>query len=305
MLLGIPVVLGLVLSTGAWSQVQKTDASLLPTGKDGRVFLLVGSDRREDVPAGEERAYGTAQQVPGERADIILLVRPTSDGVKLLGIPRDLLVLQPDGQTLRMNQIFEREGIAGTAAAICNMLGVPVTHAMVARFATVETLVNSVGGIDIESDGEIRDLRTGMHLRKGTNHLDGPQAVAFVRSRFIDTKFGDGWLPDDRRNAQRAERAFTVVDGIARKMRLTPFDPLRLPRTAWNAAASLEVSSTSSPWALGQLALSLRSMKSLTTADSVQVPTVPRVGPVPALSLRPDSVKVVSDFLGRIPGCPA
>jgi len=74
------------------------------------VLLVVGSDSRAELDQpGDAAKFGTTQDAGGVRADVIMLVRvdPAVHTVKILSIPRDLLVPNPAaGGRSKINAVF-------------------------------------------------------------------------------------------------------------------------------------------------------------------------------------------------------
>lgn len=142
-------------------------------------ILLLGTD---DSP--ERGAVG--------RTDTIILttIVPTRPYVGMLSIPRDLWVNVPGVGEQRINTayFFAEAGQAGSGAraalqTIRENFGIPVRYyALVHMFGLVEA-VNALGGVDIQLD-----VPTG-GWNAGTYHLDGAQALEFVRERSSSDDF--------------------------------------------------------------------------------------------------------------------
>jgi polyisoprenyl-teichoic acid--peptidoglycan teichoic acid transferase len=135
--------------------------------------LLLGADRTE----GSE-IYG--------RTDTIILttVIPLKPYVGMLSIPRDLWVPVPGHGENRINTAnyfaeIEKPGSGPQAAmdVVQENFKVPVGYYVRIRFSGFKDVVTAMGGVDV-------DLPNAMAgLPAGKNHLDGDQALAFVRER--------------------------------------------------------------------------------------------------------------------------
>lgn len=165
-----------------------------------RNFLVVGVDRRSDEP------------IDGEfRTDAIMVasVDPISKSISLVNFPRDLYVEQTDGAgsvvgQARINQSWgagvERDGgvEGGARQLIADMehnFGIEIDQWAMLDFMGVETLIDAVGGIDIDipadlavydwyySDESGRRPPEWVSFPPGEQHLDGYHAVAFGRNR--------------------------------------------------------------------------------------------------------------------------
>ncbi len=136
-------------------------------------LLVLGIDR---VPEGT---------VLG-RSDTMILVSviPLRPDVTLLSIPRDLWVTIPGVGENRINtaHFFAEANQAGSgpAAAVQTVetnFGVSVPYYVRLRFEAFLSIVDAMGGVTVNLPEDMAGLPAGEH------HLDGPQALAFVRDR--------------------------------------------------------------------------------------------------------------------------
>jgi anionic cell wall polymer biosynthesis LytR-Cps2A-Psr (LCP) family protein len=69
------------------------------------------------------------------------------------------------------------------------------------NYTTVKKFINAIGGIDVKSDYEFdtHGMKAKYHFKKGMNHMNGSQALAFARER---KSFTDG---DFQRNKNQAK----------------------------------------------------------------------------------------------------
>ena len=143
-------------------------------------LLLLGTD---DSP--ERGAVG--------RTDTIILatVVPLKPYVGMLSIPRDLWVTVPGVGEQRINTayFFAESNAPGSGAqaalqTIRENFGVPVRYYAVIHMAGLTSVVDAVGGVDISLDSPIGGFPAGVH------HLNGEQALFFVRERSSSDDFG-------------------------------------------------------------------------------------------------------------------
>ena len=146
----------------------------------GKNILLLGSDTR----SGSEAA-----QVSGSRADSIMLAHIPADGkgVYLVSIMRDTWVNIPGYGPAKINAALNYGGISLQVATIENLVGVKIDHVAEMEFEGFKSLVNSVGGVDVQVPFDF-DINA-WSFRQGTQHMDGGAALAFVRARY---QFADG-----------------------------------------------------------------------------------------------------------------
>jgi LCP family protein required for cell wall assembly len=160
--------------------------------------LVVGIDAR---PEGDE--------VSGARTDTIAVVRLDPNGPRLtvVSIPRDLYVPIDGGGEDRINSALAA-GRDVLVRTVSDALGVEINHYMEIDFAGFARLVDLAGGVDVSFDTAVRDRNTGFTAEAGCAHLDGAQALAYVRSRHfeaLDPATGE-WVQDPTSDLGRIAR---------------------------------------------------------------------------------------------------
>ena len=146
----------------------------------GKNILLLGSDTR----SGSEAAL-----VSGSRADTIMLAHIPSYGkcVYLVSIMRDTWVNIPGYGAAKINAALNYGGISLQVATVENLLGIKIDHVAEIEFEGFKSLVNSIGGVDVEVPFNF-DINV-WSFKQGLQHMDGGAALAFVRARY---QFADG-----------------------------------------------------------------------------------------------------------------
>ena len=133
--------------------------------------LVLGVDTRPD------------SQEMGSRTDTIMLVHvvPKSGDVKLLSIPRDLLVEVEPGERDKINAAYNFGGVEKTIDALENYTGVPVDHYAVVDFEGFERVIDAMGGVRVDvGDGQFPDKwRIGQDVQR----LNGHKALIYARYR--------------------------------------------------------------------------------------------------------------------------
>ncbi len=176
---------------------------------DSEVFymLLLGSDTRESSVKG----FGRSD------SNIVARVDPKRAKVTLLSIPRDTKIYIDGYGTQKFNAAFAFNGVAGAIEATEELLGVEISHYAEVSFRDLAGLVDAVGGITVENESRINNPKCddgdGNHyiIEKGTQHLDGGQALTFARNR----DYPDG---DFRRQMHQR----MVIEAIADKVLEAP-----------------------------------------------------------------------------------
>lgn len=140
----------------------------------GRTNLLIlGIDR---APEGTDAS----------RSDTIILTtyHPIKPYLGMLSIPRDLWLPIPGVGENRINtaHFFAESAVAGsgpqaTLETVRENFGVKVNYYLRVRFNGLVDLIDALGGLNIELDSPMAGYSAGNH------HLNGDQALAFVRDR--------------------------------------------------------------------------------------------------------------------------
>ena len=173
--------------------VKNNDGVTLPkpwNGKERVNVLLMGIDQRE----GEKDV--------GYRTDtmIILTIDPVTHEAGMLSVPRDTWVEIPDFDHFdRINtanyigdtQDYPGGGSALARKAVERLLGIPIHYTARLNFTAFETLVDAIGGVEIDVENDIYDPEYPTNnygtevfqLSKGLQTLDGETALKYARTR--------------------------------------------------------------------------------------------------------------------------
>jgi LCP family protein required for cell wall assembly len=89
-------------------------------------------------------------------------------------------------------------GIDCSMDTLGNLYGIDVNYYLKINFTGFETLIDDIDGIDIDVDKSFTSV-DGYRFTKGTTHMDGTLALAYVRERHA---FGDGDLARGRHQMQ-------------------------------------------------------------------------------------------------------
>ncbi len=184
-----------------------------PMKEDGVInVLLIGNDSRL---AGDDG-----------RSDAMILVS-ISDKTKTITMTsflRDMYVEIPGHDGNRLNAAYAYGGAELLMETIEANFGIPIHRYALVNFQAFANLVDAVGGIDLElTNDEVnwinaylmeynqlegKDLATDFldPSLSGNLHLNGPQALAFTRNRYIGTDFG------------RTERQRKVLSAVIKKL---------------------------------------------------------------------------------------
>jgi LCP family protein required for cell wall assembly len=270
----LPAVLGADTAVVA-VRVGEVAVDLAADDADGRTWVLVGLDSREHLPAGADpRDFGTAEAVPGSRADVVVVVHQTDAGTSVLAVPRDLVV-RVDRRPGRLALTW-LDGPQATVAALCG-LGIPADHLVTVDLAGFAAVVDAAGGLEIDVPAPVRDEPAGLLLEHGgPQHVDGATALALVRSRHPEHLVDGVWVPAPVDPDGRATAAGTVLAALASQVQRSLALPWRLQSVAWAASGALDVDpGTSVPDLVALAGADVGTVRVLPAADPVDG-TLPR-----------------------------
>ena len=155
----------------------------IPEKDDVVNILVLGTD---------ERTIDLSEKA---RSDSMILVSidKTNKTVKLVSLERGMGVYMETGMMAGEYDLLTHAFRWGGADLVCDCvetnLRVEVDHYVRANFTTVETVVDAIGGIDIELTDKEAAVISLFHpeVTAGKNHLNGEAALGFARLRSIDS----------------------------------------------------------------------------------------------------------------------
>ena len=159
-------------------------------------------------------AYGSIDKVMNTDVNMIASVDPVNHKILLTSIPRDYYVILPD----KGENVYDKlthagyYGVGSSVKAVEKLLDVDINYYAKVNFSTIEKVVDAIGGIDVKSDFAFTEDSTWppkhYYYKKGINHLNGNQALAFARERLV---FPDG-------DVQRVKNQQKVITAIVDKI---------------------------------------------------------------------------------------
>lgn len=192
-------------------------ADILLVGKDSRTDAQgnpLSEKELEDLHAGVAEGE--------ENTDTIMLVRIPEDGSRAtaVSIPRDTYVNDPDYGNMKINAVYashkndkvqelqqenaqaeaqgekapytdkdiEKRGVEagreGLLKMVHSLTGVSIDHYAEVGLLGFTLLTDAVGGVEVCLNEDVEDEMSGANFHKGTQTLDGAQALTFVRQRY-------------------------------------------------------------------------------------------------------------------------
>ena len=174
-----------------------------PLGGEIINIMLVGQDTRDP----EYRGLSDTM--------ILISVNPATSKLVITSFMRDtyldIVVIGGTGTYKdRLNTAYCTGGIDQLADTLAYNFGVEIDNFVEVDFEAFKTIVDALGGIDIElTEAEYMHMKRDLNLdvQEGLNHLDGEKALAYARIRQIDSDF------------YRTERQRTVINEIFKKVK--------------------------------------------------------------------------------------
>jgi LCP family protein required for cell wall assembly len=188
------------------------------------------------------------------------------------------------------------DGPQALVDTVCHSLGVGVDHLVLIHMDGLRSLVNDVGGITIRVATPERDTVTGLSItHSGSSHLNGTQALAYVRSRHLEYFENGRWQLATTADDERSGRASQVLSVLGSRLNLSPSKPLTSAKRLWELSGAITIDGGASPLALSQLAHALEQMHS---ATQVGLPVTLHPGYVPTAELDPGGPAALAHFNG-------
>ena len=100
----------------------------------------------------------------------------------VVSIPRDSWVPIPGHGTNKINAAFSWGGPPLMIATVEQLTHVHIDHYAEVDFAGFKSMTDALGGVDVHVARTFAS--SGYHFTKGTDHMNGDMALAFVRNRY-------------------------------------------------------------------------------------------------------------------------
>jgi LCP family protein required for cell wall assembly len=154
-------------------------------------ILLLGSDTDQKFSNGSYLA----------QSDIVVTIDPASKTVGMLSIPRDFWINVPGSGLHKLDEAYGLGGVALSRLTIYQDFGIPINYYAWVGLDGFIKVIDTVGGVDVDVLHPITDdnypddvgNHTGdlyaykrLYIPPGPQHLSGPQALEYVRSRHAD-----------------------------------------------------------------------------------------------------------------------
>lgn len=187
-----------------------------PFKEDGvKNILLIGNDSRTEDESGRSDAM------------ILISISSRTHSVHMTSILRDIYVDIPGHDGNRLNAAYAYGGPELLLETLEENFDVEVNRCMLVNFQAFANLIDAVGGVDLDVTNEEVQYINGYLVEynqlenrpegtdyldtslSGNIHLNGPQALAYCRNRYIGSDFA------------RTERQRKVLSAAMKKLPLS------------------------------------------------------------------------------------
>lgn len=160
--------------------------------KESLNILLLGVDKRE----GDRGRSDTM---------MVMTIDPKNSRTQLLSIPRDTRTeIVGKGKTDKINHAYAFGESEMSVATVEKFLDIDLDYYVRVNMEGLKQVVEAVGGVTVDNPFDFSS--DGHHFSVGTNHLNGEEALSYVRMRKKDPA-GD---------AGRNERQRQVIQGVVK-----------------------------------------------------------------------------------------
>lgn len=192
---GLYALVGRVYGEMKYEKIESVASS--PMKEDGVTnILLIGNDSRENGEDGRSDAM------------ILLSISNKTKKIYMTSLLRDMYVDIPGHKGNRLNAAYSYGGAELLMETIEQNFDIHISRYVLVNFEAFANLVDAVGGVDLELtsteveyvNGYLVEYNILLGRPEGTDyfadtsggmvHLNGPQALAYCRNRYIGTDFG-------------------------------------------------------------------------------------------------------------------
>lgn len=201
-------------------------------------ILVVGSDSRSGLTRAQQNQLHVGSDA-GRRSDTMILLHIPRGGGKavIVSLPRDSYVLIPAhkdaaGRTIpashnKLNAAYSIGGPELTIRTIEANTHVRIDHYIEVNFLGFVKIVNALGGVTVCTSTPINDpvhydpathgyVGSGLKLPRGKSHINGAEALSYVRAREFDPTADLGRIKRQQKFMaallQQATSAGTLID---------------------------------------------------------------------------------------------
>ena len=146
------------------------------------------------ISGSDSRSSDISNRIRSD-VNLIITVNPNTHKILLTSLPRDTYV-QIHGTTGNKDKLTHvgGYGLSKTKSTIQDLLHIKIDYSVKVGFSYTIKLINILGGVDVYSDKSFTTYNKDggaqrVNIKKGMNHLNGAQALSYVRERYA---YSDG-----------------------------------------------------------------------------------------------------------------
>ncbi|QEU93859.1 LCP family protein [Streptomyces kanamyceticus] len=264
----------------AGSRLRTTDAFAAYEGRPergkGTDWLLVGSDSRSSLTPEQRKKLHVGND-QGLNTDTIMVLHYGDSGPYLVSIPRDSYVSIPGHGKGKINSAYAIGGATLLTRTVEQATGLRIDHYAEVNFLGFVDVVDALGGVSIcVPEGGLHDEKSGADFDGGCQHMDGVEALRYVRARYSDPEGDLG----------RVKRQRQLVSAVAEKAVSVPvlLPPWKLIPFLSASLDALTVDTDTGVGALTRMGLQMEGLSSgsgaTTTVPVASEPEIAGVGDV-------------------------
>jgi LCP family protein required for cell wall assembly len=263
----------------------EVDRPAVTTGEAAEAlnFLVLGSDNRG--------ASGSLNNLAGQYSDTIVVVHVPADrsAMSVMSIPRDSWLEVPGHGETNVSAALSLGGVPLAVQTVEGLIGVRVDHVALVDFAGFRAVTDALGGVNIDNPVAFDSYYLeGRYFPEGSQHLDGTEALAFVRERAAF----DGGDMQRVENQQLLIRA--LLGGLLQAETLT--DPGKVGAVIGAVTPHLAIDEELTSGDLAALGVAMREVR----AEDVSFFTIPTAGIGPGTGI--DGHPIVNLDWAALPG---
>lgn len=183
-LVAVIAIVAVIAAVVAFTFAQSVDRQMSLNDKDATAALTQTSNATDPyylLVAGEFYEKGRAYN--GPEMLVLMRVDPQNKQVTYVSVPSNMEASLSDGNTHPISYAQVLGGDAELISQVSSAMGVPIAHYLKVNKASLSSLVDSIGGVDVNLPEVVDDPRAGtLYLDSGDQTLDGNAAVEAVRA---------------------------------------------------------------------------------------------------------------------------
>ncbi len=127
--------------------------------------------------------YGSVADKTRSDVNILMSINPKTKKILMINIPRDYYVeLAGVNQKDKLTHAGTY-GIDMSVKTIERLFDIEINYYLKVNYNALIKLVDALGGVDVESEYDFSSYELHHRFKKGINHVNGKQALDFVRTR--------------------------------------------------------------------------------------------------------------------------